>query len=143
LLAKLPSNYIRVDAEYVERPGESRKVLGIRPCETGQKDPIFSPLCFTTLLIFKDKERQSDIEKFINNDDILNWYNKYAPTSDIVIGQYQQQIPFAYTPGAFMSPGGTGGETPMCKQFVYLLKSGEIIRAQIEYWPYKDGVRIK
>ena len=80
---------------------------------------------------------QHNLKAFANNDETFKWYQS-ALKEVVIFDVYQGSIPMAYTSSDFMCLG-SGGETCMRRQYVYLLGNGDIVRAQICYWPFVDG----
>ncbi|MDP3057518.1 MAG: hypothetical protein Q8N37_03295 [bacterium] len=145
LLSELPKNYIKFDTQHIEslRDKNPKNVIGIKPCEpeNDNDDPTLKPNCFTILTIWKDKENESDINSYIDSNEILSWYEK-AINAKLIRTKYNQQVQMVHTPVSFMCPS-TGGESCLRYQFAYLLENGDIIKAQISYWSFANGVYVE
>lgn len=141
LLSELPKSYIKFETQHIEslRDKNPKDAIGIKPCESDENDdPALKPKCFTILTIWKDKENESDINSYIRSSETLSWYEK-AINAELTRTKYDQKIQMVYTPVSFMCPS-TGGESCLRYQFAYLLENGDIIKAQISYWSFANGV---
>ncbi len=137
LLNKLPESYIVSDVEYLESfDAEPQKATEIKPCDDKNSDPTYSPLCYTKLTII-EQEKTASLDEYIKTNKIMSWYGDALDT-ELVKVTYQENIPFVYTPKAFMCIG-TGGDSCMRKRFVYHLDDGRNILAEISFWSFKNG----
>lgn len=140
LLSKLPKNYIKFEIQHTEsiRDKNPKDAIGIKPCESEENDdPALKPKCFTVLTIWKNNENISNINDYINKDEIFRWYEK-AIGVELIRTKYDEKAQMVHMPQSFMCPG-TGGETCLRYQYAYLLENGDIIKAEISYWSFKNG----
>jgi len=137
LTKKLPSYFILSDIEYFDNfDAAPQKAVEAKPCNDKNLDPSYSPYCFTKLTIL-EQEKTNNLGEYIKANDIISGYESRTGNK-LVKGTNQENIPYVYTPTAFMCIG-TGGESCMRKRFVYHLNDGQNILAEISFWPFKDG----
>ncbi|HLD31774.1 MAG TPA: hypothetical protein VJB37_02670 [Patescibacteria group bacterium] len=140
LLGNLPDTYLTSEVEYFESldDAEPQKAIEVKPCDDKNLDPVYSPLCSTSLTIV-EQEKTNNLDEYIKTNKTLSWYEsaytKLAQTT------YKEHDQLAYTPQVFMCPG-TGGDGCLRKIFIYHLDDGRNIMAEIHFWSYENGTAV-
>lgn len=132
--------------DYVEEiDGEEKRepALVFSGCREGvaeEYDPVIESGCFTNLMLWQDAEGVTDKDAYIQSDPLLSLY--IEENTEFADDDYNG-TPIVYTPDAFNCVAEEQrSETCIRKHYLYFLENGDVVRAQLSWWPYEKGKRV-